>query len=541
MMTTSMIPRAMDDSALVSESLSGDRDAFGQIVSRYQSLICSLAYSATGSLSQSEDLAQDTFVTAWKQLQDLREPAKLRSWLCGIARNIINNFLRKQGREPSHRAEQLEEIPENPSLEPMPLEHTISREEADILWRSLERIPETYREALILYYREHQSIETVAANLELTEDAVKQRLSRGRKLLQDQVLAFVEGALAQTNPGPRFTLSVLSALPALSLSTKATMLGAAMKGGAAAKGAGLLGVLGIILSPLLAIGGNYASYRMSLNEAQSEQERHHIKKLFRGSLVIASILTVICAVPTTILLQGAMNHWEYWVLLLSEFIVLYFFTLAAFVFATLGPRKRYLRSVLDDRYGGQYPKAAFEYKSKLSAFGWPLFHIRIGDRFDVVRGPVKAWIAIGSSHAVGLVFASGGLAVAPLAFGGIAIGLVPFGALALGMISYGAASVGVWAYGGAALGWQICCGCGIAWHSAIGGIVAARDYALGGFVRAAQANTDIAKRFFDQDFFSTTSQWMSNHSFLIMLLWVIPVSLQSRTIAKARRQEQTNA
>jgi hypothetical protein len=133
------------------------------------------------------------------------------------------------------------------------------------------------------------------------------------------------------------------------------------------------------------------------------------------------------------------------------------------------------------------------------------------------------------------------LAVAPLAFGGIAIGLVPFGALALGMISYGAASVGVWAYGGAALGWQICCGCGIAWHSAIGGIVAARDYALGGFVRAAQANTDIAKRFFDQDFFSTTSQWMSNHSFLIMLLWVIPVSLQSRTIAKARRQEQTNA
>lgn len=536
-----MIPRAMDDSALVSESLSGDRDAFGQIVSRYQSLICSLAYSATGSLSQSEDLAQDTFVTAWKQLQDLREPAKLRSWLCGIARNIINNFLRKQGREPSHRAEQLEEIPENPSLEPMPLEHTISREEADILWRSLERIPETYREALILYYREHQSIETVAANLELTEDAVKQRLSRGRKLLQDQVLAFVEGALAQTNPGPRFTLSVLSALPALSLSTKATMLGAAMKGGAAAKGAGLLGVLGIILSPLLTIGGNYASYRMSLNEAQSEQERHHIKKLFRGSLVIASILTVICAVPTTILLQGAMNHWEYWVLLLSEFIVLYFFTLAAFVFATLGPRKRYLRSVLDDRYGGQYPKAAFEYKSKLSAFGWPLFHIRIGDRFDVVRGPVKAWIAIGSSHAVGLVFASGGLAVAPLAFGGIAIGLVPFGALALGMISYGAASVGVWAYGGAALGWQICCGCGIAWHSAIGGIVAARDYALGGFVRAAQANTDIAKRFFDQDFFSTTSQWMSNHSFLIMLLWVIPVSLQSRTIAKARRQEQTNA
>jgi len=81
-----------NDADLVAASLSGNRDAFGQIVARYQSLVCSLAYSATGSLSQSEDLAQDTFVTAWKRLRDLREPEKLRAWLCGIARNLINNF-----------------------------------------------------------------------------------------------------------------------------------------------------------------------------------------------------------------------------------------------------------------------------------------------------------------------------------------------------------------------------------------------------------------------------------------------------------------
>ena len=80
-----------NDAELVVESLSGNRDAFGQIVSRYQSLVCSLAYSATGSLGQSEDLAQETFVAAWKQLADLREPEKLRAWLCGIARNLIHN------------------------------------------------------------------------------------------------------------------------------------------------------------------------------------------------------------------------------------------------------------------------------------------------------------------------------------------------------------------------------------------------------------------------------------------------------------------
>ena len=189
------------DSELVTQSLAGNRDAFGWIVARYQSLLCSLAYSATGSLNQSEDLAQETFITAWKQLAELREPEKLRSWLCRISRNLTYDALRQQGREPIHKAETLEEVHEMPGAEPLPSDHTISREEEAILWRSIERIPKSYREPLVLYYREHQSVENVAAALDLTEDAVKQRLSRGRKLLHEQVLTLVEGALERTSPG----------------------------------------------------------------------------------------------------------------------------------------------------------------------------------------------------------------------------------------------------------------------------------------------------------------------------------------------------
>src|SRR5512136_2226939 len=97
MITKNMTTGAMwDDAGLVHASLAGNREAFGQIVSRYQSLVCSLAYSATGSLSQSEDLAQETSLAAWKHLAELREPAKLRAWLCGMARNLINNSLRKE-------------------------------------------------------------------------------------------------------------------------------------------------------------------------------------------------------------------------------------------------------------------------------------------------------------------------------------------------------------------------------------------------------------------------------------------------------------
>jgi polyvinyl alcohol dehydrogenase (cytochrome) len=88
MIGTTSIDNIHPDQELVAQSLTGNRDAFGLIVSRYQSLVCSITYSATGCLSRSEDLAQETFLTAWKQLGQLQEPAKLRAWLCGIARNL---------------------------------------------------------------------------------------------------------------------------------------------------------------------------------------------------------------------------------------------------------------------------------------------------------------------------------------------------------------------------------------------------------------------------------------------------------------------
>jgi RNA polymerase sigma factor (sigma-70 family) len=533
-----MIPAvSQNDADLVAASLTGNRDAFGQIVSRYQSLVCSLAYSATGSLSQSEDLAQDTFVTAWKQLRDLRTPEKLRAWLCGIARNLIHNFLRKEGREPSHRAESLEEISASQSPEPLPVETTISKEEAAILWRSLEKIPELYREPLILFYREHQSVEAVAAKLDLTEDAAKQRLSRGRKLLQEQFIAFVEGALAQTSPGPTFTLSVLSTLPALTLSAKVAALGAtAAKGGAAAKSVGAMSLLSALLTPAAVIFGNYTSYRMSMEEAQTTQERTNIKRLFRNSLVIALGLSAILAIPLFLAFRRQTDLLTFGSVVFSALLVIYFVTLAGFVLGTLRKRRRYLAKIKAEQYGGTLPDPDFEYRSARTLFGLPLVHIRMGDRFDVMRGPVKAWIAIGSSHAVGVLFASGGLAIAPVSFGGIAIGLLPFGAISFGLFSLGAISFGVWAFGAAAFGWQICCGCGIAWNAAAGGIVVAHNYALGGIALAKEANSALARSLFDQDRFFQIARVISNHNLLLMLAWIIPVTLQSRLLARARRR-----
>ena len=260
-----------NDAELVAESLDGSRDAFRRIVERYQTLICSLAYSATGSVSRSEDMAQETFLAAWKQLRALREPAKLRAWLCGIARHRIQKSFERDGREPAHNAAPLEDAHDSPAAEALPSEQAISREEEAILWRSLEKIPELYREPLVLYYREHQSLEHVAVALDLTEDAVKQRLSRGRKLLQDEVQTFVEGALLRTAPGQAFSGAVLAMLPLAAGPVAAAGVGAGAKGTAAAK-SGFLAVWLWPLVPLLGIAAGVGATCLLIRSATADRK-----------------------------------------------------------------------------------------------------------------------------------------------------------------------------------------------------------------------------------------------------------------------------
>jgi len=328
MTTEAMHTSEFNDAELVAESLDGNRDAFRQIVERYQTLISSLAYCATGNVSRSEDLAQETFVSAWKQLAELREPAKLRAWLCSITRFLISKEFRRQGREPVHAAESLELVDEWVSPEPLPPDQVISEEEKEILWRSLERIPEIYREPLVLFYREHQSIEAVAQDLELSEDAVKQRLSRGRKLLQEQFLAFVAGALKQTKPGKAFTLGVIAALPLLATTAKAATVGTALAqhGSVAAKTTTLGGFLqGFVywMAPILPLGG-YIGYKMGGDRQHSERARRSVATFWR--IMGASMLLVVILPPLLLALFAATFHasaekWAPWGFFWRDFLI----------------------------------------------------------------------------------------------------------------------------------------------------------------------------------------------------------------------------
>ena len=247
--------------------------------------MASVAYSATGSLSQSEDLAQETFLAAWKDLRALREPQRLAAWLCGIARRMVAGALRRRQRDPAQQAAPLELVAESPAPGAIPVERAISREEEAILWRSLEQVPEIYREPLILFYREGRSIEHVAQWLGVSPEAIRQRLSRGRKLLEERLAVFVEGALKHSAPGRSFTRAVMGALPMQIASAGAT----AAKGGATVKAAGWLAAVNACAGPLAALVTNYLGYRMDMAGARSDQQRRVVQRYYRlltGCIVV---------------------------------------------------------------------------------------------------------------------------------------------------------------------------------------------------------------------------------------------------------------
>ncbi len=504
MMITAMSAAAVNDADLVGQSLSGNRDAFGQIVARYQSLICSLAYSATGSLSQSEDLAQETFVAAWKQLPTLREPEKLRPWLCRISRNLIYDALREQGREPSHRGEPLEELAESHSPEPLPVDQTISNEEAAILWRSLEKIPELYREPLVMFYREHQSIETVAQNLELTEDAVKQRLSRGRKLLHGEVLAFVEGALARTSPGQAFTFGVLAALPiTLATSAKAATVAAAAKGGALATGTSFGSVmLGFLSGPALGFLFGFLGWREGLKNTRTPRERTLVKRF--GLIITAGgiLFFVACSLLAGFIAPRLWDHHPVFVLALVWATglswVIFAFGFTWWHHQTMTRLRAEEQQSHPELFLTKPLLENYEYRSRATLLGLPLVHFR---SFGKVRRsgekikPAIGWIAYGE-RAYGILYASGGIAVGGISTGGLSIGILSFGGLSIGLLAFGGFAFGILALGGGAVGVVASGGMALGWHAALGGIVAAHELACGGAAQGNHVNDAVAREFF---------------------------------------------
>ena len=183
----------IDDATLVERSRNGDLEAFNQIVRRYQLRVYNLAARILGDRTAAEDVAQDTFVSAYKALARFRG-GSLRAWLLRIASNLCYDRLRSAKRRPEQSLDEAMESPgfHVPSRDPSPEQQAISREIHDHVQRAILELPFDQRNTIMLIDVQGLSYQEAAEAMDVSMGTVKSRLSRARAAVRDALMAHRE-------------------------------------------------------------------------------------------------------------------------------------------------------------------------------------------------------------------------------------------------------------------------------------------------------------------------------------------------------------
>ena len=187
----------LDDRALVSRILEGDRDRFTELVKRYEKRVVNYVYRITHRYEEAHDLAQEIFVKVFVALDRYDSKYQFSTWLFRIAQNTAIDALRKKS------------IVEVPIAKPASADDDIKdREFADggvspyramknkqlsaAIDRAVQNLPPDYRELIQLRHFAELSYEEIATMKKLPLGTVKNKLFRARNMLKETLEGFVE-------------------------------------------------------------------------------------------------------------------------------------------------------------------------------------------------------------------------------------------------------------------------------------------------------------------------------------------------------------
>lgn len=180
------ILKDLPDISIVQQVLEGDTDAFGMLIDRYGSMVFQVVHRITGHREEAEDLSQEVFLRAFRQLAQFRGDAAFSSWLYRIAWNLSMDRLDKKRREAWIDIDELTDTHNRiyPSTEPYDSMDADERKRA--LTAEIERLSAPDRLLMELFYQEEKPVKEIAWIMGIGESNVKIRLHRIRKRLKSR-------------------------------------------------------------------------------------------------------------------------------------------------------------------------------------------------------------------------------------------------------------------------------------------------------------------------------------------------------------------
>ena len=172
------------DEIIVERALSGDAEAFGEIVRRWERRIFALTYGILGREEDARDATQETFFAAFRNLRGFRGEAKVSSWLHRIA---VNQCLTRQRRAKVRNESALDDAPETEfaaTVAESPASVAEGRQRTVAVRRALNGLPLELRQIVVMKEFEELTFREIAETLELPLSTVKSRLYTGLKQLQ---------------------------------------------------------------------------------------------------------------------------------------------------------------------------------------------------------------------------------------------------------------------------------------------------------------------------------------------------------------------
>lgn len=171
----------LTDFEIVQACLNGDKDIFRELIVRYKGLVYSIILRMVSNSSDYNDLAQEIFIKAYKNLSKYQPSYSFATWLIRITTNHIIDYRRKNKVEyvPLDAAEYY--LSSSGSAE----EQVILKDSKIQMEKLIDELPEIYRLPIVLYHHQGLSYDEIAKSLDLPISKVKNRIFRGRKILQE--------------------------------------------------------------------------------------------------------------------------------------------------------------------------------------------------------------------------------------------------------------------------------------------------------------------------------------------------------------------